>query len=39
VTSKQRNEPGPVMTLGNMRELGVHHLLASASMTLAVIRL
>jgi hypothetical protein len=26
--SKQRHEPGPPMTLGNMRELGVHHLIA-----------
>jgi hypothetical protein len=25
---KQRQEPGPPMTLGNMRELGVHHLIA-----------
>jgi hypothetical protein len=25
---KQRHEPGPAMTLGNMREQGVHHLIA-----------
>jgi hypothetical protein len=24
----RRHEPGPPMTLGNMRELGVHHLIA-----------
>jgi hypothetical protein len=25
---KQRHEPGPPMTLGNMREQGVQHLIA-----------
>jgi hypothetical protein len=25
---KPKFEPGPPMTLGNMRELGVHHLIA-----------
>jgi hypothetical protein len=28
MTPKQRHEPGPLMTLGNMRELGVLHLIA-----------
>ena len=26
--AKQRHEPGPPMTLGNMRELGVQNLIA-----------
>jgi hypothetical protein len=25
---KPRHEPGPAMTLGNMRQNGVHHLIA-----------
>jgi len=27
--AKQRQPQGPPMTLGNMRELGVHHLAAT----------
>ena len=26
--NRKRHPPGPPMTLGNMRELGVHHLIA-----------
>ena len=28
--AKQKHPPGPPMTLGNMRELGVHHLIGYA---------
>jgi hypothetical protein len=28
MASNPKHPPGPPMTLGNMRELGVHHLIA-----------